>query len=233
MLFRSKRAAATSSIVLVVAGLGGCAAAPPIHKGGDASFSPVLPVEAGSPAGNQGSIYDAASAQSLFADFKARRIGDVLTVVLSEQTNARKSADMSSSRTSSAKVTDPTVFGGPVTKKGVPIFNTDVAADQSFKGEGDAAQSNLLEGQITVTVAEVLANGNLVVRGEKWIHINHGDEYLRLRGIVRPVDISASNTVLSTQVADAELAYGGTGQVARSSAPGWLTRFFTSRLWPF
>ena len=84
-----------------------------------------------------------------------------------------------------------------------------------------------------MTVADVLANGNLVVRGEKWIHINHGDEYIRLRGIVRPVDISASNTVLSTQVADAELAYGGTGQVARSSAPGWLTRFFTSRIWPF
>ena len=233
MIRRFNIAAGVSSTMLMAAMLGGCAAAPPITKGSDASFSPVLPVQAGSPEGNQGSIYDAASAQSLFADFKARRVGDVLTVMLSEQTNARKSADMSSSRTSSAKVTDPTVFGGPVTKKGVPIFNTDVAADQSFKGQGDAAQSNLLEGQITVTVAEVLANGNLVVRGEKWIHINHGDEYIRLRGIVRPVDISASNTVLSTQVADAELAYGGTGQVARSSAPGWLTRFFTSRIWPF
>jgi flagellar L-ring protein FlgH len=232
MSSKPRRAGLAPAIVLLT-GLAGCAATPTIYKGSSADFSPVLPAPAGSPAGNQGSIYDAGSAQSLFADFKARRVGDVLTVVLAEQTDAHKSADSSTSRSSSATVTDPVIFGGPVTKKGVPILNTDVGADQSFKGQGDAAQSNSLQGQISVTVSEVLANGNLVVRGEKWIHINHGDEYIRLRGIVRPVDITANNTVLSTQVADAELGYGGTGQVANSSKPGWLTRFFSSRIWPF
>ncbi|HKK03898.1 MAG TPA: flagellar basal body L-ring protein FlgH, partial [Gammaproteobacteria bacterium] len=103
----------------------------------------------------------------------------------------------------------------------------------SFDGEGDAAQSNQLEGSITVTVSEVLPNGNLVIQGEKWVKINQGQEYIRLRGIVRPVDIGPDNTVLSTQVADAQLAYGGTGVVAQSNSPGWLTRFFNSPLWPF
>src|SRR5690606_31799448 len=108
-------------------------------------------------------------------------------------------------------------------RNGVPILNTDIGAEQSFEGAGDAAQSNLIEGSITVTVADVMPNGNLRVQGEKWIRINHGEEFIRLRGIVRPIDIGADNTVLSTQIADAELAYGGTGAVAHSSTPGWLS----------
>ncbi len=84
-----------------------------------------------------------------------------------------------------------------------------------------------------MTVAEVLPNGNLRIQGEKWMRINQGQEYIRMRGIVRPVDIRADNSVFSTQVADAQLAYGGTGSVADSSSPGWLTRFFNSPAWPF
>jgi flagellar L-ring protein FlgH len=91
----------------------------------------------------------------------------------------------------------------------------------------------MLEGSIAVTVADVLPNGNLIVQGEKWMRINQGEEYIRLRGIVRPVDIGANNSVLSTQIADAQFAYGGTGAVAASSSPGWLSRFFGSPLWPF
>ncbi len=120
-----------------------------------------------------------------------------------------------------------------MTYHGRPILSTDVASKHSFNGAGSAEQSNALSGSIAVTVAEVLTNGNLVVQGEKWIKINQGKEYIRLRGIVRPVDIGADNAVLSTQVADAELAYGGTGAVASSSKPGWLSRFFQSRVWPF
>jgi flagellar L-ring protein FlgH len=125
------------------------------------------------------------------------------------------------------------LFGRPVTDDGIPIFNASVDAGRDFEGQGDAAQSNLLEGTVTVTVAEVLPNGNLVVQGEKWMRLNQGEEYLRLRGIVRPVDIRADNTVLSTQIGDARIAYGGTGTLAHSSAPGWLSRFFNSPLWPF
>lgn len=219
---------------LLIAFATGCATAPPtMHRGNDQRFSATAPLTPVAPVFNQGAIYQPASAQSLFEDYKARRVGDVLTVLLSEETSARKSANASASRDANVQLLNPTIAGRSVTSGGVPILNTDVAGSQGFEGQGDAAQSNQLEGSITVTVADVLPNGNLLVQGEKWIRINHGEEYIRLRGIVRPVDISADNTVLSLQVADAELAYGGTGTLARSSTPGWLSRFFMSPLWPF
>ena len=214
-----------------LATLAGCATVVEPTKGDQPRFSTTAPIDPASlPV--TGSIYQPAVAVTLFEDYKARRVGDILTVVLMEETNARKSADASSSREASAQVVDPIVFGRPVTNNGVPILNTDVTGSQDFNGEGEAAQSNMLEGSITVTVADVLPNGNLVVQGEKWIRINRGEEFLQLRGIVRPVDISTGNSVLSTQIADAELGYGGTGQVASASRQGWLSRFFGSVLWP-
>jgi flagellar L-ring protein precursor FlgH len=230
---RAASALALLAALAVASALGGCATAPAVTKGADGRFSATLPAAPLPTERNQGAIYQPALAATLFEDYKARRVGDLLTVVLAEQTNARKSANASTSRDANAQLLDPTLLGRPVTRNGVPILNTDVTATQGFNGEGSAEQSNELEGSIAVTVAEVLPNGNLVVQGEKWMKINQGEEYIRLRGIVRPVDIGPSNSVLSTQVADAELAYGGTGTVARSSAPGWLSRFFASPLWPF
>lgn len=221
--------------------LAGCVSAPTAYPGSDRQFAATLPPPSGAeepmpeaPAHTStGAIYSGATSVSLFEDYKARRVGDVLAVVLAERTNARKSANASSSKEASVDIADPVLFGRPVTHNGIPIFNADVSAGRDFEGQGDAAQSNLLEGTITVTVSEVLGNGNLVVQGEKWIRLNQGEEYLRLRGIVRPVDIRADNTVLSTQIGDARIAYGGTGALAQSSAPGWLSRFFNSPLWPF
>jgi flagellar L-ring protein FlgH len=117
-------------------------------------------------------------------------------------------------------------------RNGVPILATEWRA-RAASTAGRLSQSNLLEGSITVTVAEVLPNGNLVVQGEKWMRINQGEEYIRLRGIVRPVDIACRQHRAVHQVADAQLAYGGTGTLAQSTSPGWLTRFFNSPLWPF
>ncbi|HEU4618969.1 MAG TPA: flagellar basal body L-ring protein FlgH [Gammaproteobacteria bacterium] len=231
-----RRSHAGLSLLAVLAAAvlaGGCAAAPVVAKGGDARFAATRPLAPVPAERNQGSIYQPASASSLFEDYKAGRVGDVLTVLLTEQTDARKSANASTSRSANAELLDPILAGRPVTHNGVPILNTDVDSKQSFDGAGSAEQSNELKGSIAVTVAEVLPNGNLVVQGEKWMKINQGQEYIRLRGVVRPVDIGANNTVLSTQVADAELAYGGTGTVAQSSKPGWLSRFFASPLWPF
>ncbi|MDP3368030.1 MAG: flagellar basal body L-ring protein FlgH, partial [Pseudomonas sp.] len=94
-------------------------------------------------------------------------------------------------------------------------------------------QSNSLSGSVTVTVAEVLPNGVLVVRGEKWLTLNTGDEMVRISGLVRADDISSSNTVSSTRIADARLTYSGTGSFADASQPGWLSRFFLSPMWPF
>jgi flagellar L-ring protein precursor FlgH len=224
---------AVASLATALLALGGCATtAPEMNRGDESRFSAVYPEYDPAAAASNGAIYSRTSATSLFEDYKARRVGDILTVLLAEETNAQKSNEASTSRDSNIDLLDPTILGRPVTSNGTPILNTEIESSQGFSGQGEAAQSNLLEGSITVTVANVMQNGNLIVQGEKWIRINRGQEYIQLRGIVRPVDISANNTVLSTQVGDADIAYGGTGEIARSSAQGWLTRFFGSALWP-
>lgn len=221
-------------VSLAVLLLAGCASTPPqTVRGDDYGFHAVPAARPVPPEANHGAIFQAANAGALFEDFKARRVGDILTVVLDERTNARKSANTSTNKDSSVSLADPVLGGRPVTRGGVPILNTEVDMGRSFDGKGDAAQSNQLEGSITVSVSEVLPNGNLLIQGEKWVQINQGKEYIRLRGIVRPVDIRPDNSVLSTQVADAQVAYGGTGTVAQSNSPGWLTRFFNSPIWPF
>ena len=108
-----------------------------------------------------------------------------------------------------------------------------VNSSKSFAGKGDSAQSNALSGSVTATVLEVLPNGYLRIQGEKMISINQGDEYLRITGIIRPMDIRTDNSVLSTQVANAKIAYGGKGVVADSNDMGWLAKFFNSKWWPF
>ena len=98
---------------------------------------------------------------------------------------------------------------------------------------GDSSQSNSLSGNITVTVAAVHPNGNMLVRGEKLLTLNQGAEVVRISGLVRPVDVTPQNTVLSTQIADAQITYSGTGAIAQSNQQGWLARFFNSPYWPF
>ena len=87
-------------------------------------------------------------------------------------------------------------------------------------------------GNLTVTVTEVLPNGVLRIRGEKWLSLTNGDEYIRLTGLVRPQDITPDNTVPSQRIANARIAYGGTGDFDQANQPGWLTRFFNSEWWP-
>jgi flagellar L-ring protein FlgH len=102
-----------------------------------------------------------------------------------------------------------------------------------FQGTGESDQSNQLTGSITVTVANVLPNGLLEVRGEKWLQLNRGNEFIRINGLVRKEDISPDNTILSTRVADVRIVYSGTGTLADSNEAGWLTQFFVGNLWPF
>ena len=125
--------------------------------------------------------------------------------------------------------------GNPTTFRGVAqTFNIDNQNNATtFDGEGTSAQSNALTGSISVTVAKRLVNGNLLVRGQKWLTINQGREYVKIQGIVRPVDIGPDNTVASTMVADAVIAYGGTGTLADANTKGWLARFFDSKWMPF
>lgn len=210
--------------------LAGCSIVSP--RPGDPAYAPARPPVPPPRAQSTGAIYQAGYEMSLFEDLKARRVGDMLTIVLVEETDAKKSATTTAARDSKLEIPNPTVFGGNVIIEGRNVLQNNLSANSTFDGQGDSVQNNKLDGNITVSVVEVLGNGNLVVQGEKWITINQGDEYIRLRGIVRPTDIRPDNTVLSTQVGNAQIAYGGTGTVADANRPGWLTRFFNSIIWP-
>jgi flagellar L-ring protein precursor FlgH len=112
-------------------------------------------------------------------------------------------------------------------------LQTELVAAREFKGEGDSTQSNSLTGTISVTVSEVLSNGNLVVRGEKLITLNTGSEHIRLSGIVRPDDVTPDNTIRSSQIANARIVYGGNGPVADVNKKGWLQQIVDSPWFPF
>jgi flagellar L-ring protein FlgH len=211
----------------------GCATIEGPKPGDNESFSPVQPVVPASQQQYNGAIYQKGTGMSLFTDNKARQVGDVLTVVLTERTNASKSANTNTAKESELSLLDPTIFGAPVTLNGQPVLNTSVNSSNSFDGQGSSSQSNQLSGYISVTVAEVMANGNLRVQGEKWLQLNQGREYVRLRGIIRLKDVEPNNTVDSTKVANAEIFYGGTGVVNDANTQGWLGRFFNSKVWPF
>jgi flagellar L-ring protein FlgH len=180
-----------------------------------------------------GTIYNPAGGFDLFMDLRARAVGDILTVDLVEKTDASKESSSSAGKDTSIDTGIPTFGGRPITRNGRPILSATAEASRSFDGSADASQSNQLTGSITVTVAERLPNGNLLVRGEKLININQGEEYIRLQGIVRPVDIGPKNSVASTKIADAKISYSGKGYLADSARPGFLSRFFNSPWFPF
>ncbi len=197
------------------------------------SYAPPAPEVVAEARPEPGAIYGAGMDMRLFEDLRARRVGDILTVRLAESTSASKSSSTSISKSSAAEYENPTVFGRPLTMDGVPLLSSSLGGNQTFDGEGDSAQSNSLVGDITVTVTERLANGNLRIRGEKWLTINQGREFIRLSGIVRPVDIGTDNAIASTQIADARIAYSGRGMLDAANRMGFLQRFLTSVLHPF
>ncbi|WP_374728944.1 flagellar basal body L-ring protein FlgH [Natronospira bacteriovora] len=223
--------AALASLI-ILAGLSACGGgyAP---RDEDRSYEPVMPLEPQQAQRVSGSIFQPEYAGSLVEDRRARRVGDILTIRLVERTDASKSASTNSSRESNTTINPPTVFGRGVTHRGLPILDVDMGSSRSFEGEGGSSQSNRLEGEITVTVARRLPNGNLMVQGEKWLTLNQGEEMVRIAGIVRPQDISPDNSVASNRVADARITYSGRGTLADANRPGWLTRFFQSPLQPF
>jgi flagellar L-ring protein precursor FlgH len=223
-----------------VALLAGCNATPPKR---DPEYAPVRPVVMTPPPRQSGSIYQAGFESSWFEDIRARRVGDILTIKLTEKTNANKKAKTGIDKSNKTIMENPTVIGTTIqwnSPKFFPLADRqdnnlafDLESSTEFEGDSDSAQSNLLTGDITVTVVEVLSNGYLRVRGEKRIGINQGNEYIRLSGIVRPVDIDSTNTLLSTRLADPTMVYVGDGAVAESNAIGWLAGFFNSDMVPF
>jgi flagellar L-ring protein FlgH len=222
--------------MLALAALSGCVSPPP--KPDDPYYAPVLPRTPLPAAQNNGSIYQAGFENSLFDDRKAHRVGDIITITLNERTQASKSAGSEIKKDSSANIGLTSLLGGAVSAANPFSDNqlslgAEYSATRDTSGDSKAAQGNSLSGSITVTVAEVLPNGILSVRGEKWMTLNTGNELVRIAGLVRADDIATDNTVPSTRIADARITYSGTGAFADASQPGWLDRFFVSPLWPF
>jgi flagellar L-ring protein precursor FlgH len=197
------------------------------------SFSASDPQAGVPPPSTSGAIYQAGYDVPLFENSVAHRVGDVLTIVLEEKTNASKSASTTTAKKSKVDLPGPTLFGAPVTVHGTEVLAGSMNNATSFDGSGGSQQSNVLNGSISVTIARRLPNGNLLVRGQKWISINQGSEFVRLQGIVRVIDIAPDNTVSSSRVADASISYGSQGVLASANSKSWLARFFDSKWLPF
>ncbi|MDK2760218.1 MAG: flagellar basal body L-ring protein FlgH [Sphingopyxis sp.] len=185
------------------------------------AFAATMPLPPAPPPAN-GSIFQG-SYVPLTSGGRAGRVGDIITIQLTERTAATKSNAAGTQRDGSIGLMPPTT--GPLS-----LFNpSDIAAGggQQFKGKGDASQSNALSGEVSVTIAAVYPNGTMFVRGEKLLTLNRGDERVQISGIVRAIDIGPDNRVLSTRVANANIRYVGKGEIARASRQGWLQRFFS------
>jgi flagellar L-ring protein FlgH len=191
-----------------------------------AVFSPALPPSIATPVAN-GAIFQGAYAP-LTSGARASQTGDILTITLVERISASKSNSANSGRSGSIGITPPA--SGPFS-----LFkpaDVNMTGDQSFKGKGDAAQSSVLNGELSVTVIAAYPNGTMQVRGEKVLTLNRGDERVQFSGLVRAADIGPDNRIASTRVADARILYFGKGEVARASRQGWMQRFF-SKISPF
>ncbi len=182
------------------------------------------------PAPSKGSIFNVASARPLFEDRRARFVGDLITINIQETVQASKKGNTTSERTQSLTAGVPTVVGLPF--KGLQGMALSANDSNKFTGKGENTSSNAFNGTITVTVIEVLPNGNLLVSGEKQIGLKEGEEFVRFSGIINPNNITSANAVQSTQVADARIEYKANGFIDSAQSMGWLSRFFLSVL-PF
>ncbi len=215
--------------IMAVLALSGCIATTPptsVHQPMTARPVAVTP-----PVISNGSIYQTGNAyRPLFEDRRARSVGDTLTISIVENTNADKKSGSTANRSSDNNFSVSTMAGLP----GKSFLGTNLGASSDFKfsGDGQSSSTNVFTGTITVTVTEVLPNGNLQVSGEKQVGISQGSEFIRFSGIVNPTYITSANSVNSVQVADARIEYRANGQIDSTQAMGWLSKFFLNVL-PF
>jgi flagellar L-ring protein precursor FlgH len=179
------------------------------------------------PATTSGGLYRAGYNGSLMQDRRALRVGDILTIVLNESTQSSKSAGTSYDKSTGVGIGAPTVLG-----ETIDDLASSASASREFAGSAKSSQQNTLRGAIAVTVHRVLPNGTLLVKGEKGLRLNQGDEYIRVTGLVRVDDINRNNQVSSQNIANAKISYSGRGALNDSNTAGWLSRFFTSPLFP-
>ena len=204
--------------IILIPFLAGCSTQ--LEDRASIDFEPTIPTNANSGKKDKyGSIYSN-SKQGLFAtDRRASKVGDILTVALSENFSASKSQSAKSAKKGAMKFDFPNVMTA-----GSDDGLFDSSSDLSFDGSGSAGQNNSLRGELSVTVTKVFSNGNMEILGQKKLTLNNGDEYIRLLGIIRPEDISNQNTVQSSRIANAKISYTGAGDVADTSKKGWFAK---------
>ncbi|MFS2221035.1 flagellar basal body L-ring protein FlgH [Pantoea sp. B65] len=214
-------------MLLSVLLLAGCESSALLVQKDDAAFAPPeSPVQPESKVSG-GGLYNNNYNWSLTQDRRAYRVGDILTVRLDETTQSSKQAKTNFGKKNSAELGAPTLFGATVDD-----LSGSVSANRNFNGNASSAQQNMLRGSITVAVHQVLPSGVLVIRGEKWLTLNQGDEYMRVTGLVRSEDIQRDNSVSSQRIANARISYAGRGALSDANSAGWLTRFFNHPLFP-
>ena len=220
-------------ILLMTTVLGACASKPPLEENSD--FAPIRPIEPAADALPTGSILGNSMHMSLFQGQRQWRVGDIITVVLNESTQASRNSSLITERKAtndalSSSWTDsllsPNGFWGDV-RGDIDLTKAEIGTE----GVGTAAQANALSGVITAMVAEVLPNGNLIVEGRKQLSLTEGAEFIQIRGVVRARDVQPDNTVSSMRMAQAQISYRGTGNLADSTQPGWITQLLF-KYWP-
>lgn len=229
-----------TACVLGLALLAGCASTqdkapvPGVYPGKLPEVEPTLrprPV-------SEGSLYTDGSGADLAGDFRARHIGDVLVVRITETALGSSSADSQLDKSSSNSLKAPVPFGfGPKLKgKLGPDFDPALALstenEQSFDGQGQTSRRNVLNAQMAVRVMAIGTSGQMVVAGTKQVTVNREKHYLTLAGIVRPEDVLADNSIRSAMIADLVIAYGGSGDLSEVTRQGWFTKL-VSKVWPF
>ena len=181
-----------------------------------------------------GSLWPADDHVFFYADRKALRVGDIITIRVIENASANNAADTDLSRTSSIEAGFSTFFGKQkflnLFKLGDDLVKS--TSDNSNKGSGATTREGQLTATITAVVKQVMPNGNLVIQGTRAVAVNHEEQYITITGVIRPLDVSRDNVVLSSQVADANIAIGGSGVVADKQRSGWGTWLFDF-VWPF
>ena len=176
-----------------------------------------------------GSLYsDTAPSLYLFRDFKARNVNDILTIQITETSTATNSANTSTKKEGSVSVTAPALAG---LEKGASALNfANILAGTSalnFAGTGSTSRTGQLQAFVTARVTQVLSNGDMAIEGTKEVTINREHQILRIRGLVRPKDVTPSNVILSTAIANMEVIFDGKGIVSDANKPGFLYRFFS------
>ena len=205
------------SVLLIT--LSGCSQ----HNADRASidFEPMYPQEMSLVESNNrsGTIFNANRGNLFSMESKAQMVGDIITVQFAESFQATKSQNAATAKSNDNSISLPAVLGTPAlsTKLGSSLAN-------SFSGSGSSAQSNSLNGQVSVHVVRVFQNGNLEILGQKKLTLNNGDEYIRVHGIVRPKDINEKNIVSSDRIANANIQYIGAGDIAASGKKGWYSK---------